>query len=346
MIIIRVDIAETSGMDGLIGEDAHLIAIGTLVSVGGSVPSPPVPSGEPREVGLPLAMTDLIITIALCVGCAIAYATAALIQARFAHLTVLELVRVPQVWAALALNGLGAALHVTSLGFGPLSLIQPLGVLTLVIAVPLAAVTARRRVTRLEVGGMTSTVIGLAGLTLIITTAGTTQTLASAELVALIAATLVLVTALGLRGRRPGASTLWEAGAGGAAYSVCSALCQTVVVTVGDTGAGALLRPTTIVAMIAIAVFAVVATLLTQRSYRSGLGAPLAVTNLVNPATATVIGVVLLGEHLATTNVEIVLAIVCALLGGFGVSQLARARDTTGAHHPAPPLREDISTNA
>lgn len=290
-------------------------------------------------------MTDLIITIALCVAVAIAYATAALIQARYAHLPIRELARVPQFWAAIALNGLGAALHVTSLAFGPLSLIQPLGVLTLVIAVPLAAVTAKRRVTRLELTGMTSTVIGLAGLTLIITTAGATQTLTSGELVGLLLATVAVVTVLGLQGRRPGASTLWEAVAGGLAYSVCSALCQTVVVTVGDAGAGALLRPTTIVAVLAIAVFAVVATVLTQRSYRNGLGAPLAVTNLANPASATVIGVAFLGEHLATTPVEIVLAVVCALLSGFGVAQLARARDVDA--HPAPPsTREGARTSA
>lgn len=281
-------------------------------------------------------MTDLIITIALCVAVAIAYATAALIQARHARLTVPELIRLPQLWLALALNALGAALHVTSLAFGPLSLIQPLGVLTLVIAVPLAAFTARRRVTRLELSGMTSTVIGLAGLALIITTAGATRTLSSAQLVVLIAGTLALVTVLGLQGRRPGASPLWEAVAGGAAYSVCSALCQTVVVSVRDTGASALLRPITILAVVAVAFFAITATIQTQRSYRNGLGAPLAVTNLVNPATATTIGVLILGEHLATSNVEIVLALGCGVLCAVGVTQLARARAvTTEPRQPA-----------
>jgi drug/metabolite transporter (DMT)-like permease len=286
-------------------------------------------------------MTDLIITIVLCVAVAIAYAAAALIQARHAHLTVAELVRVPALWAALALNGLGAALHVTSLAFGPLSLIQPLGVLTLVIAVPFAAMTARRRVTRLELSGMAYTVVGLAGLALLITTSGTTETLTSPELLTLVAATVTLVTALGVQGRRSGASPLWEAVAGGMAYSVCSALCQTVVVTVGDDGAGSLLRPTTIVAVIAIAVFAVVATLFTQRSYRDGLGAPLAVTNLVNPATATTIGVALLGETLATTPVEVVIALACAVLSGFGVTQLTRAREVVVTPPPLP--REELT---
>lgn len=271
-------------------------------------------------------MTDLIIAITLCVAVAIAYATAALIQARYAHLTIMELVRIPQLWAALALNALGAALHVTSLAFGPLSLIQPLGVLTLVIAVPLATVVAKRRMTRLELSGMTYTVVGLAGLALMITTVGATETLTSAELLTLVVATVAVVTVLGLRGSRSKASPLWLAVGGGMAYAVCSALCQTVVVTVGDVGAGALLRPVTIVAVVAVAVFAVVATLLTQRSYRDGLAAPLAVTNLVNPASATAIGVILLGEHLATTTVEIALAAGCALLAGLGVAQLARAQ--------------------
>lgn len=280
-------------------------------------------------------MTDLTITVALCVAVAVAYATAAVIQARYAHLAVRELARVPMLWVALALNGAGAALHVTSLGFGPLSLIQPLGVLTLVLAVPLAATTMRRRVTRLELSGMTFTVLGLAGLTMVITTAGGTDTLAFPELVGLVVATGALITVLGLQGRRPGASPLWEAAAGGAAYSVCSALCQTVVVTVGDAGAGALLRPMTIIAVLAIAVFAVAATVLTQRSYRDGLGTPLAVTNLVNPASATTIGVVLLGEHLGTTPAEIVLAAVCAVLGGVGVTHLARARDIGATPPPA-----------
>lgn len=289
-------------------------------------------------------MSDLIIAISLCIAVAIVYATAALIQARYAHLAVLKLLRLPIFWVALALNGLGAALHVTSLAFGPLSLIQPLGVLTLVIAVPLAAVTAKRKVTRLELIGMTNTVIGLAGLALIITTGGATETLTFTELTGLIAATVAAVAVFAVLGGRTGGSPLWEAAAGGIAYSVCSALCQTVVVTVGDGGAGVLLRPATIVAVIAIAVFAVTATLLTQRSYRKGLGAPLAVTNLVNPASATVIGVALLGESLATTEIEMVLAAGCAVLAALGVAQLARAREVPVS--PAPPPREDVRAGA
>ncbi|ONI88592.1 hypothetical protein ALI144C_06015 [Actinosynnema sp. ALI-1.44] len=290
-------------------------------------------------------MTNLLIAITLCVAVSIAYAVAALIQARFAHLTVAQLVKVPVLWLAIGLNALGAALHVASLNFGPLSLIQPLGALTLVIAVPLAAAAAKRRPTRLEMTGMAYTVVGLTGLALIITTSGKADTLSDSELIWLVAATVVIVTALALVGRRPGASTLWEAIAGGIAFSVCSALCQTIVVTVSDSGAGVLLQPITIFAAVAVGAFAIVATILTQRSYRDGLSAPLALTNLVNPASATIIGVVLLGETLATTNLEIALAVICAFLCGLGVAQLARARDVAEVV-PASPPREDVTATA
>ncbi len=54
---------------------------------------------------------------------------------------------------------------------------------------------------------------------------------------------------------------------------------------------------------------------------------------------------VLLGEHLATTPLEVVLAVVCALLAGLGVAQLARARDVVpGPGTPAP--REDVPAGA
>lgn len=272
-------------------------------------------------------MTDLIIAIALCVAVAIVYATAALIQAGYAHLTIRELTRVPLWWVAQGLNASGAALHVVSLGFGPLSLIQPLGVLTLVIAVVFAATRARRRMTRLETVGLVSTVAGLAGLAMIITTGGTPDTLTSGELTGLLVGGTVLVGVLGVKGAQRGASALWEAVAGGVAYAICSALCQTLVVGLQTTGAGVLITPFMLVAMLAIAVFAVSGTVFTQRSYRDGLAAPLAVTNLVNPASATGIGVVFLGETVATTPFEIVLAVACGVVAAYGVTALARARE-------------------
>ncbi|OLR92433.1 DMT family transporter [Actinokineospora bangkokensis] len=272
-------------------------------------------------------MSDLVITILLCVLVAVVYATAALIQARYGHVPVRELLRVPLWWVAQALNIAGAGLHVWSLNFGALSLIQPLGVLTLVLAVPVNAYTAHRRVTRLEASGMVCTVVGLAGLTMLITTGGKSDTLTGGELVGLLVGVGAVVVACAVKGSRRGVSPLWEAAAGGLAFAVCSALCQTLVRTVDARGLGVLLELAPILTAVAIATFAVAATVLTQRSYRQGLGAPLAVTNLANPASATAIGVIFLGEDLGTSPLQVALAVACAALAAFGVRQLAKARD-------------------
>ncbi|SER09087.1 hypothetical protein [Actinokineospora terrae] len=272
-------------------------------------------------------MSDLAITILLCVAVSIIYAAAALIQARLGHLSVRELTRVPVWWVAQLLNVGGAALHVVSLGFGPLSLIQPLGVLTLVIAVPFAAVAAKRRVTGLELSGMACTVVGLAGLTMIIATSGRSEALSSGELALLLAVAAGVVAVLGLRGRRHGASTVWEAAAGGLAFAVCSALCQTAVVNFGANGPSFLLWPATVFTILAIGTFAIAATVLTQRSYRNGLGAPLAVTNLANPLSATLIGILFLDEDLGASPIELTLAVLCGVIAALGVTQLARARE-------------------
>jgi hypothetical protein len=280
-------------------------------------------------------MTDLFIAIALCVAVAIVYATAALIQAGYAHLTIRDCARVPLWWFAQLLNAAGAGLHVVSLGFGPLSLIQPLGVLTLVIAMVFSATRARRAMTRLETVGLVSTVAGLAGLAALITTGGTPDTLTSGELTGLLLGGGVLVALLAVKGAGDGSSALWEAGAGGIAYAICSALCQTFVVGLQTTGPGVLLTPFMIIAVLAIGAFAVGGTVFTQRSYRDGLAAPLAVTNLVNPAGATGIGVVFLGESVATTPTEVVLAVVCGVLAAYGVTALARAREAEPVLQPA-----------
>ncbi|MGW1928540.1 DMT family transporter, partial [Streptomyces sp. NPDC001919] len=51
----------------------------------------------------------------------------------------------PAWWGSVLLNGLGAALHVAALAYGPLSLVQPLGALTIVFALPMAALFVGRR---------------------------------------------------------------------------------------------------------------------------------------------------------------------------------------------------------
>ncbi|GID96658.1 DMT family transporter [Amorphoplanes digitatis] len=271
-------------------------------------------------------MSAPITAVLLCVASAAGYAAAAVLQERLAQRPIGVLVRMPLWWLAIALNGAGAALHVVALRYGPLSLVQPFGVLTLVLAVPLAAVIARRAVTRVEGRGIVLTVAGLLGILMLAGTAKGVAVLSTGQLLGLLMATAVVLTTLGGWGAVPGASVLWSAAAAGVAFGVSSALTQTVAVHVTGDGPAALLNPAVVVAGVAIVVLSSAGTLFTQRSYRGGLGAPLAVSTLANPVAAAAIGMVLLGERIAGGGVGALVAVASAGAAALGVSLLTRAQ--------------------
>jgi hypothetical protein len=265
----------------------------------------------------------VVVAVLLCVTSAVAYAAAAVLQERVAEKHLGTLLRLPVWWAAIALNGLGALLHVGALRFGPLSLVQPFGVLTLVLAVPVGAVLARRAVTDIEWHGIAMTVLGLGGILALAGSAGV-GVLSGAQLVGLLLITAAALTALGAWS----ASGLWAAAAGGIAFGVSSALTQTVVVNLTGDGIGIL----GIVTVVAIAVLACAGLLFSQRSYRGGLGAPLSVGTLTNPVAAAAIGLILLGERVAGGPIGAVIAACSALAAALGVILLARARGVSNDH--------------
>jgi len=284
-------------------------------------------------------VSELVLAVVLCIVSAAGYAGAAVLQERLAQRPLGVLVRTPLWWVAIALNGVGAGLHVVALRFGPLSLVQPFGVLTLVLAVPLAAVLARRAVTRLEGRGIGLAVAGLVGILLLAGTTSSIAVLTSTQLVGLLLVTAALLTALGGWSAVPGASGLWAAAAAGVSFGVSSALTQTVAVHLTDDGLGALIDPTVAVAALAIVVLSTAGTLFTQRSYRDGLGAPLAVSTLANPVAAATIGLVLLGEQITGGALGAVVALASAGIAAAGVTLLTRAQVRKATPAPAPAAR-------
>lgn len=270
-------------------------------------------------------MSGPIAAVLLCVASAAGYAAAAVLQERLAQRPIGVLVRMPLWWLAIALNGAAAALHVVALRYGPLSLVQPFGVLTLVLAVPLAAALARRAVTRVEGRGIVLTVAGLLGILMLAGAAGGVGVLSAGQLLGLLMATAVVLTTLGGWGAVPGASSLWPAAAAGVSFGVSSALTQTVAVRVGGDGPAALLSPAVAVAALAVVALSAAGTLFGQRSYRGGLGAPLAVSTLANPVAAAAIGMALLGERIAGGGVGALVGVASAGAAALGVSLLTRA---------------------
>jgi hypothetical protein len=268
------------------------------------------------------------LTIGLSLVSAAAYAAAAVLQQRLAaslpsSSPFVVTLRHSRWWISVFLNVAGALLHAGALRYGPLTVVQPLGTLTLVVALPLGAWVGSRKVTRGERRGAGATVVGLTGLLALTAAAAPVHVLGSGSVLlvaGVTAAVLAAAVAIAARTSQPAAQALTFAAGAGVASGVASGLAQTVVVQVTQQGWSALLHP-------AVAVVLGLATsglLLQQAAYRdSGLGAPLAMSTLANPIAAAAIGLTLLGEGYTAGLPGAGLAVVAAIVAGYGVAVLA-----------------------
>jgi hypothetical protein len=239
------------------------------------------------------------------------------------------------VWlAGLVLAVVGTTVHAIALVLAPLSIVQPLGVLAVPIAVVLTAVAARRAPGRGVLLGVGACVGGVA--LFVALTAGTAVTSLppdGATLVAglIVAGVVALLAAIGLT-RSGWVRCIFCATAGAVAFGLVSALVRAVSQSIlaavpgglVDTllGLGVLMAPAGVVAALAVGGW------LVQQALASG--PPEVVTaclTVVDPIVAVLLGAVLLGEGSATPAGTWVLLAAAALAATAGVVALAR-------HHP------------
>ncbi|MGW0994452.1 hypothetical protein [Streptomyces sp. NPDC002520] len=277
--------------------------------------------------------TAALAAVGLSLISAVAYAAAAVAQERLASRTagtgLLRLLGTGAWWSAVGLNAAAALLHVVALKYGPLTLVQPLGALTLVAAVPLGARAAGRRVSAAEWRGTALTLLGLGALLVTASGPAPERVLSLTEALAVAGTTAAVIGMLSRPGARPG---LRHATASGFASGVASALTQTVTVAATDRS-GPALSPEVIVVAVLVAAFATGGLLLSQTAYRGGLGAPLAVVTLANPVAAAVIGLTLLGQGLHGGAGGIALAAAGAGLASWGVVLLTRVTPAPEPEH-------------
>lgn len=284
-------------------------------------------------------MSNLALCLTLAVASAAGYAAAAVVQERLAASPDTgPVLRRGRWWGSVALNGAAALLHVAALGYGPLTVVQPLGVLTLVLALPLSAAVVRRRVTFSEWHGAVLTMVGLVGLLLLTSSAGALEALLAPQALTIIGVTAVILLALTrLAARRsPLSRSLLHATAAGLAFGVSSALAQTLSVHLSRQGPGAFLTPVGAVETIAVAALTTAGLLLSQAAYRGGLGAPLAASTLVNPVAAAAIGVALLGQQYTSGTAGAALALATAAVASRGVILLAAGPTADGSAQSVP----------
>ncbi|MFI7142523.1 DMT family transporter [Streptomyces massasporeus] len=277
-------------------------------------------------------MSALALSVLLSLVSAFAYAGGAIVQERVAESSPGEQyapLRRPGWWAAVGLNGLGGVLHVVALAYGPLSLVQPLGALTIVVALPMAALFVGRKAGATAWRGAIMATVGLAGL-LSLVAASDAQSLNTAERAAVAVVTAGVVVALMIAARaahrHPAVRSMLLATASGIAFGMSSVFTKTVAVdwTGGVSAAD-------VPSLAVIGALATAGMLLSQASYRgAGLAAPLATLTVVNPVVAAAVGITMFGETFRYGTTGTALALSCGVVAAGGLILLTTERLTHG----------------
>ncbi|MET7473576.1 DMT family transporter [Streptomyces sp. NPDC005648] len=287
-------------------------------------------------------MSALALSVILSLVSAVAYAGGAIVQEHVAVSAPGEQyapLRRPTWWAAVALNGLGGLLHVVALAYGPLSLVQPLGALTIVFALPMAALFVGRRAGATAWRGAIMATVGLAGLLALVgSTDGHSLDTAQRVAVAVVTGGVVVALMIAARAahRHPAVRSMLLATGSGIAFGMSSVFTKTVAV---DWTGGVTLSDLPSLAV--IGVFATAGMLLSQASYRgAGLAAPLATLTVVNPVIAAAVGITMFGETFRYGTTGTALALSCGVVAAGGLILLTTERlaHTTAEPEPAEPL--------
>jgi hypothetical protein len=242
----------------------------------------------------------------------------------------LGLIRSPMWWSSSFGDLFGFVLQAVALSLGAVSLVQPLLVTGLLLAIPISAAVDKRKVQRAEIGGALLCCAGL-GAFLIAAQPGEGGEKVTGHDGLLLAVTVapvvfvLLVVALRFKGLARAVALALSAGT---LFGVCSPLMSVIVHDIEHPFGW----PLAVVAGAGVAGF-----LLTQSAYNAGsLPAPLAVLTIVEPMVAVTLGVTLLHENLdadALSATVIGLAVVAVIIG---VSIVAHHAPDAQGNKPVP----------
>lgn len=241
----------------------------------------------------------------------------------------------------LALAVAGTTLHALALVLAPLSVVQPIGVLAVPIAVLISVRRTRKRPTTGVVVGVVLAITGVA--VFVLTAAGTASSTPAADSAmaiagAIVGAIVVAFAAFGLS-RSGWVRCVACATAGAVAFGLVSALMRAVSQLI-TTGTSALFDPAVVTALAGLVVALIVGGWLVQQAFAAG--APevvVACMTVVDPIVAVLLGVVLLGEGAATPILTWLPMGVAAALATAGVVALA-------SHHPDALARREAAERA
>ncbi|GAA2878882.1 DMT family transporter [Streptosporangium fragile] len=251
----------------------------------------------------------------------------------------LKLMRRPRWWLGGVIGFTGASLHAVALSFAPLVAIQPISVLTLVFAVPLAALLHGRRPHRGEFFGSIAVAAGLLGLLLLVPMHSVTPHMTNPEAFGFIGTVGLVVLLAHLAGRKATGVPkvlLLSVAAGAVTASV-----STFVRVVGGNFKGDFANLLTWFSL-AIPILLIWAVVLLQKSYEVGyFGIAYAAVQVVDPITSILAGALLLDEAMPSGWSNVIPALFAAAVLIWGTITLARLAPDKGV---SAEMREQAKT--
>jgi hypothetical protein len=229
--------------------------------------------------------------------------------------------------------GLAIVFQLTSLGFAPLIVVQPIGAVALVIT---AIVNARVTKTRIEGPVLRAIALCVGGVALFVTVAtfvAEEQVVGETQLVIVLSILggVILMLGLTFAFARKRAGALFYIVAAGVLYGFVATLAKVVINRVGNLMAGIVggeFEWLTIACVVALLVAAALGAYFVQTAY--SLGSPdlvIAGLTVVDPLLAVAIGIAVLGEAAHAPLWVIPVWAIAASVAVYGVYQLAK-------HHP------------
>ncbi len=238
----------------------------------------------------------------------------------------LQLLARPSWVAGTLLLGLAIVLQLTSLGFAPLIVVQPLGVVALVITAIMNARVSRITLDRRAIRAIAMCVTGVGIFVAIAAVFAIEREISEGQLLIVLAILSVVTAAFGVAFvlRRQHVGAMFYLVGAGILFGFVATLAKVVINRILNNNFEGL----TVVAIVALIASAALGSYFVQTAY--SVGSPdlvIAGLTVVDPLVAVLIGVIVLGEASRIPPLFAIVAVFAGAVAVAGVVQLAK-------HHP------------
>jgi len=245
----------------------------------------------------------------------------------------LRLLQRPSWVAGTVLLGLAIVFQLTALGFAPLIVVQPIGIVALVLTSIINARVSRVKLDRNAISAITMCVVGIGVFVMIAAFYATEHVISEKQLIIILAilAAVLLALAAGFIFFRKRLTAMFYIAAGGILYGFVASIAKVVINRVLNGN----FDWVTVVGGISLLLALALGFYFVQTAY--SVGAPdlvIAGLTVIDPLVAVAIGIFILGEASEMPWWSLIVSGIAGAVAIFGVFQLAK-------HHPQTHRRDE-----